>query len=119
LYLAIADAPPTGEMGPNAVYLKYDQGENKVYLADTAGTAWLGGVAPRSGAVLENAAVQVFVQWSCPGAADARARIMYWRLAFKPGFAGAHRVYLRAVDRFPAAQGDTGWKGKAALTVGP
>ncbi len=119
LYLAIADAPPTGEMGPNAVYLKYDQGENKVYLADTAGTAWLGGVTPRSGAVLENAAVQVFVQWSYPGAADARVRITYWRLAFKPGFVGAHRVYLRAVDRFPGAQGDTGWRCKAALTVGP
>ena len=44
--------------------------------------------------------------------------IVNWRLEFKAGFVGAHKVYMRAIDQFPEA-GDTGWKYKGTLTVGP
>ena len=43
---AIANTLPTGEMGPNGVFLKYDQALNLLYLADSTGTTLGGGVAP-------------------------------------------------------------------------
>ncbi|NLS75965.1 MAG: matrixin family metalloprotease [Chloroflexi bacterium] len=119
IYFAIADALPTGEMGANGVYLKYDQIGNKIYLANSAGTAWLGGVAPKSDLILENDAVKVMVKWSYPGAMDTQTRIMHWRLEFKPGYAGKHRIYQRAIDLFPQANGDTGWIYKGTLQVTP
>ncbi|NLS77449.1 MAG: DNRLRE domain-containing protein [Chloroflexi bacterium] len=118
LYLALADTPPTGEMAPHSVILKYDQGENKLFLADSAGTGWLGGVAPGAAETyLENDAVKVIAQYSTPGFADVRTRIVRWRIEFKAGYAGSHQVYMRAIDRFPSAQGDTGWKWKGALAI--
>lgn len=119
LYLAIADILPGGDMAPGGVFLKYDQRANLLYLADSAGTHWGAGVTPRADAVLQNQDVRVICQWSYPGAADARTRIMYWRLAFEPAFAGRHQVYMRAVDALPSWGGDTGWMWKGWLQVRP
>ena len=59
LYLAFADSLPAGEMAPGGVFLKYEQGENRLYLADSAGTTWGAGATPRAGAFLENGAAKV------------------------------------------------------------
>ncbi len=118
-YLAIANVLPTGEMGAGAVYLWYDEAANKVWLANDAGTAWLGGFTPGTNNTISNSAVTVYVAQSTPGVANATTRIMRWRLQFKAAFAGPHREYMRAIDLFPAANGDTGWVDKGALTIAP
>ncbi len=117
LYLAIANNPPTGEMGPNAVYLKYDQAANQLWLANDEGTAWLGGDAPGTANLISNGKVKVIVQYSTPGVANVRTRIVRWRLEFKSSFAGSHQVYLRAKDLFGEQNGDTGWEHKGTLTI--
>ena len=104
--------------GVKAVYLKYDQVDNKVYLADDGGTAWLGGLAPGTTAFIENSMAKVVVEWSKPGIQDAKTRVMRWRLEFKAEFVGARNVYMRAIDQFPV-NGDTGWKWKGTLAVVP
>jgi len=117
LYFAIADRPPTGEMAPGGVFLKYDQSSNRMYLANSAGTAWLGGVTPGTVTILENDAVKVIVQWSSVGAMDANTRIVRWRLEFKGAFRGRHRVYMRGIDNLAECGGDKGWKWKGWLRI--
>ncbi len=119
-YYALVDSPPTGEMGAGGIYLKYDQVENKMYLANTTGTDWGEGVAPGTAdAYLTNDAVKVIVQFSSIGSNGAKELIVRWRVAFDPDFAGTHKVYMRTLDQFPEADGDTGWAYKGWLTVAP
>jgi len=118
MYLAIANAPPSGEFGAGAIYLKYEQATNLMYLADSAGTTWGVGIpGGAAGESLENSAVKVIMQYTSAGAADARTQIVRWRVELKSGFAGSHYVYMRARDGFPGADGDTGWTLKGALTI--
>jgi len=119
LYFAIAWALPTADMEPGGIFLKYDQRQNLLYLANSAGTDWGEGVTPREDVILQNDAVQVLCRRTYPGVADVRTRIVYWQLRFSSEFAGKHRVYMRAVDAFPAWGGDTGWKWKGWLQVMP
>jgi len=117
-YYAIANTLPTGEMGANGIFLKYDVDENLMYLANNEGTSWGTGVTPGTvGATLSNAAVTVYIRTSTVGTADVRTRLVRWRLEFKAPFAGFHRVYMRGIDLFPQADGDTGWKLKGTLTI--
>ena len=119
IYFAIANTPPTHELEAGGIFLKYDQVANKIYLADSNGTGWGRGVTPGTADVLENGAVKVTVLYTKPGAVDAWTRIMRWRLEFKSAFAGRRGVYMRAIDLFPEADGDTGWTWKGALTIQP
>ena len=119
LYLAFADGLPTTEMAPGGVFLKYEQGENRLYLADSAGASWGAGATPRSGAFLENEAARVSCAWSYPGVADLRTRLVYWRIEFKPAFQGPRQMYMRAKDAFWAQNGDTGWKLKGGIVITP
>ena len=117
LYFAVADRLPVAEMEPHGVFLRYDQVENKIYLADTAGAGWGEGKTPGTVEFLENEAVKVIVQWSTLGVYDTKTRILRLRLEFKPAFVGFHKVYMRARDLFWEQNGDTGWKWKGTLTI--
>ncbi len=93
-----------------AVYLKYDQGENKLYLRNAADTAWLGPITPKTaGAFLENEYCILRGDWSRTGAYDSKTLTVRWWLQFKPAFPGRHNIYMKAVDNLgPALNGATG-----------
>ncbi len=119
-YFAIADSLPSDqvEMMPGGVFFKYDLLENKMYLANWEGTSWGEGVTPgTAGALLENKAVTVIVQFSTIGTSGAKAWIVRYRLAFKTDFVGKHKAYMRCIDVLPQAGGDTGWNYKGVLEV--
>ena len=116
LYFAITKTLPTGEMGPNAVYFECDQGENKIYLANDEGTGWLGGLTAGTVGYIDNSKVRVVAEWSKPGIQDVKTRVMRWPVGVPARVRGLPRVYMRAIDQFPGAGGDTGWKWKGTLT---
>jgi len=94
----------------NAVYLKYDQSENKMHLRNAADTKWLGPITPKTpGARLENEYCILHGEWSQPRAYDARTLTVRWWLQFKPAFRGRHNIYMKAIDNLgPALNGATG-----------
>jgi len=95
-----------------AVYLKYKQSTNEMWLRNAGDTAWLGPITPGSmGAWLENEYVYVQGHWSRSGAYDGKTLTVRWWLHFKVPFRGIHEVYMRAVDNMGAEwNGDTGWQ---------
>ena len=115
VYLLITDA--TGRT-QNAVYLKYDKGENKLYLRNAADTAWLPGITPKVAGSVENEYCILRGDWTRPATYDAQTLTLRWWLQFKPAFAGRHNIYVRAVDNLGAAwNGDTGWRYKGGVEV--
>jgi len=116
MYLLITGSSPGTA---NAVYLKYSRCQNAMYLRNTADTAWLGPITPKTpGAFLENEYCKLHGEWSRWGKYNSRTLTLRWWLQFKQPFAGRHRVYLRAIDSFgPTLNGDTGWRYKGWVQV--
>ena len=104
----------------DAVYLKYNQRENRFYLRNREDTAWLpaGGFAPRQPIVVQNALCALSGEWTRWGRYDAKTLTTKWYLRFKLTFRGRQRVYMRAVDEFGVAcGGDTGWRVKGWVEI--
>ncbi len=117
LYLLITT---TWARTQNAVYLKYDQSENKMYLRNAADTAWLGPITPKSPTyvTLENEYCILRGDWSRSGAYDSKTLTVRWWLQFKPAFRGTHNTYMRAIDKLgPALNGATGMWQKGWIQV--
>ncbi len=97
--IAAADLLINHDVNPAyGVYLRYDQEDDLLYLADDLGAAWLGGYAPGSPNTIANGQVTVLVdQTSVIGAGtDLRVR---WALRFHPWFVGWRRPeFMRVVD---------------------
>jgi len=101
-----------------AVYLKYDQSENKMYLRNAADTAWLGPITPKSSTALQNEYCILRGDWSRTGAYDSKTLTVRWWLRFKPAFRGRHNIYMRAIDNLgPALNGATGLWLKGSVEV--
>lgn len=76
----------------------YDQNQNKLYLRNDNNTAWLGGLAPGSGQVIETDRVRLHcAQTEVSGGGDELT--IRWRITFKPRlFRGFKKMYLKAKD---------------------
>lgn len=102
----------------NAVYLYYDQNNNKLYLRDDANTAWLGGYAPGAANKIENSQVKL----NCGAvtvSGTANNLTVKFNITFKPAYSGKnYNTYLKAADD---TAGATGWvkKGVYAVTYPP
>ena len=122
-YLLFSDgAPGSSSDGRirDAVYLRYDHVLGRLSVRDTDDQAWipLNGEEPQTSFLMEHELVTVYGPGSRVFNANAQTLTTEWRLAFKPGFRGRRKVYMRAVDRLGAASGgDTGWKWKGWIEI--
>jgi Tol biopolymer transport system component len=90
----------------NAVRLYYNSGTNKIYLADNAGTTFLGGITPGPGAApLSNDQVTLDCANTTINKVGNTLTIA-WRLTFKPSFSGTKNLYILGKDASTATTFD-------------
>ncbi|MEJ5296751.1 MAG: hypothetical protein WHZ52_01795 [Armatimonadota bacterium] len=96
------------------IYLAYNPVQNKLYVRNDAGTAWLGGVAPGAAGTISNSSVRVYCAETTVSSTPEGLRVN-WRVEPLNGLAGRScKAYLRAAD----ASGLVGdWSERGALTI--
>lgn len=83
----------------NAIYLRYDQDANKVYLRDSADTHWIGGVTPGSDVLLSNANGSLDVSLTRTATYAGTYLDVYWQVVFKSTGSSQHyRIFMKAED---------------------
>jgi len=100
--------------GPNSIFLRYDPYDNKLYMRNDAGTAWIGGYAPWSPNLIMNSQGVL----DCGGTSIKKVGkklIVTWRIKPLPAFAGPKKIYLWTMDLMGATDG---WNQAGQWTVG-
>jgi len=69
--------------GINGVMVKYDAGNNRLYLKNDNNTNWLGGYSPGSSNVIENSRAKFYCQGTTINRADETITVS-WRIELKP-----------------------------------
>ncbi|MCW5982137.1 MAG: DUF4091 domain-containing protein [Bryobacteraceae bacterium] len=80
-----------------ACYYQYNPAANTLWLRADAGNKWLGPVKAGAAAVLQNTQCSIDAAKSVASGSGARLTVNV-AIAFKPAFAGAKSVYMRATD---------------------
>ncbi len=84
---------------PNACYLRYDTAGNKLYIRDGANTAWLGGFAPASSNVIENANVKLYCADTIAAFSGSEMTVT-WSVEFKiPMIGRSPKGWMYVLDR--------------------
>jgi len=97
----------------NCLYAYYDQNANKFYLANDAGSSWLGGFAPKSANTIENSYVKLNCSKSTISNSGTTLTIK-WAVTFKSTFGGAKNTYLYVKDDYNAF---VDWTKKGTYTI--
>ncbi len=100
----------------DACYIHYDASSNLVYLADNASSSWLGGLAPTSDYIAENAQCTIFGTGTSsvnPASSGTQLELTL-TVSFKSAFSGNKNEYLYALD---GSGVDTGWQEMGTWTV--
>lgn len=95
----------------NACYLYYVPSSNVVYLANDAGTAWLGPVTLGQAGTVQNSQCTVSGTGSSATGTSSNLTINL-SLTFQPAFSGSKNLYLEANDGT-----DSGWQARGTWTV--
>ncbi len=96
------------------IYLFYNRVQNRLYVRNDDGTAWLGGVAPGSAGTVSNSSVRVYCAETTVSSGPDGLTVN-WRVEPLNGLAGTScRAYLRAADSSDLV-GD--WEQKGSLTI--
>ena len=107
--LAIGEDPS----GADGLHAYYNLTANKVYLANDAGTGWLGGLPPGSSQTIENSKVILRLVPMTVSGAGNRLEVK-WSLRFKRFVTGPKTIYLKVTD---AADATSGWQILGKWTV--
>ncbi len=99
--------------GQNACYIRYSRSSNLLYLADNAGTTWLGGIAPQSSGTVNNSQCSINASQSAMSGSGAQLTLTV-PLTFQPSYGGAENNYLIAYDQ---AGLSSGWQQMGTWTV--
>jgi len=81
----------------NACHIYYDQSSNSIFLNNDSASSWVGSGVPGSGTILENGQCRIILSQSSRTSALTTTDLNV-RIEFKPGFAGAKRLYATAGD---------------------
>ncbi len=100
--------------GADAVYLFYSAAENRLFLRNDAGNAWMAGASPGANTVLQNSRCKVYCARTVVSASGT-TRTVRWRLELKPSMAGRS---LRAFAYCTSSSGWDGWDQLRSYTVG-
>ena len=83
----------------NACYLRYDAANNKLFIRDDANTAWLGGFAPASSNVIDNANVKLYCA-DTTAAFSGSEMTVTWSVEFKSPMVGrSPKGWMYVLDR--------------------
>lgn len=83
----------------NAIYLRYDQNTNRVYLRDSADTYWIGGYAPGASAKLSNGNGTIDLSKTSVATYAGNYLDVYWEIIFKStGTSQHYRIFMKAED---------------------
>ncbi|MCW5978184.1 MAG: hypothetical protein KIT09_08905 [Bryobacteraceae bacterium] len=85
-------------------YVQYRRDQNKLWLRNDAGTAWLGPVTPGATATLQNTRCSIAAA-SISSSGSGVNMALNVTIAFKPAFAGTKNIYMKAQDVNGAASG--------------
>ena len=99
--------------GKNCAYVKYVPSTNKLYFANDAGTAWLGGFTLGSANTIENS----YGKLDCAKttvSSSGNTLTVNWNITFKPSFVGIKNTYLLAIDK---ASVNSGWVQKGTWEI--
>lgn len=98
----------------NAALVSYNTRNNRLYLRNDAGSAWLGGIIPGSSNSVSNEAATLMGRGTTVSR-SGRVLTVRWSLAFRPAYSGKrYNVYGYAEDGLGAR---SGWKTLGAWTV--
>jgi hypothetical protein len=100
-------------LGSAGCYLLYYPGANVFYVANDAGTAWIGPAALGSAGSLQNSQCMVDTGSSSTSGSGTNLTVNLV-LSFKATFGGAKNVYVDAIDGYTL---DSGWQQKGTWTV--
>ncbi len=91
----------------NAIYVRYDQDTNRVYLRDSDDTVWLGGYTPGTSVKISNKNGTLDVSKTRAAPYSGNYLDLYPEIIFKGlGQSQHYRIFVRATDD---AGNDTGW----------
>jgi hypothetical protein len=91
------------------VTLMYNNRKNKMWIRTDDGSAWAGGFAPGSAAVLDNSQARVYCSLSTAQGMHKTLEVK-WAIEFKAGYTGPKKTGLKCKDLSKAkAKGE--WKG--------
>ncbi|GAB4506496.1 MAG: hypothetical protein Kow00123_06340 [Anaerolineales bacterium] len=91
----------------NAIYVRYDQDTNRVYLRDSDDTVWLGGYIPGTGVKISNRNGTLDVSKTTVKTYSGNYLDVYPQIIFKSTGASQHyRIFVAATDE---SNSDTGW----------
>jgi len=97
----------------NCLYAYYNQNTNKFYLANDAGSSWVGGFAPKSANVIENSYVKLDCSKSTVSGSGTTLTVK-WAVTFKSTFGGTKNTYLYIKDDYNAF---VDWTKKGTYTI--
>lgn len=84
--------------GANCFYGYYDQNTNRLYVRNSANTAWLGGYAPGTSNVIENSHIKLNCAKTTVSGSGTTLTVK-WAITFKTPLSGkTHNSYMYAVD---------------------
>lgn len=93
--------------GANAIYVRYDQNANRVYLRDSDDTVWLGGYAPGTNVKISNRNGTLDVSKTRAASYAGNYLDVYPEIIFKSTGGSQHyRIFVAATDD---SGNDTGW----------
>ncbi len=87
----------TGREPANAVYLYYDARANKLYMRSSDGKKWIGGYAPGSAKLIQNAQGKLLCKRTWVTAVGSSITVR-WAILFRTRYTGRKSLYMRAVD---------------------
>jgi hypothetical protein len=99
--------------GQNACYLRYHRPSNLLYLADNAGTTWLGGIAPQTTGTVSNSQCSIDASRSSVSGSGSQLTLNV-QVTFQPSYAGTQNNYLIAFDE---AGLYSGWQQVGTWTI--
>jgi len=102
-----------GLRATNAFYVHYHREQNKIYLLNDEGTAWLGGYAPGSDYTIENDQGILHVRDTLVSGSGVTLTL-HCSVTFKSPSAGTRNIYMLAKDD---ARKQVGWLQRGTWTV--
>jgi hypothetical protein len=103
----------TSVSGQNACYIRYNRAANLLYLADNAGSAWLGGLVPGTSGTAANSQCSIDASGSSASGSGNQLTLMV-SVTFQTSFSGAKNDYLIANDQYGL---NSGWQQMGTWTV--
>jgi hypothetical protein len=105
----------TSVQASNACYFQYNYAQNRLYLLDDPGTAWMGPIFPGTPGTLANSQCSLDAELAAATLEGVYLTVDV-NVTFNPSFTGAKKIYGLAAD---TSGGSSGWTQVGSWTPYP